>query len=363
MAGKSLTRSALVCRCSRRRLDNGLGERFSDRSVLKPVEFQSWDTGRASRVERVDPGAGVHEVNETRAVHVDGPPATNCRITMAAIAAISATSSVGRLLMRRFVLIAILIPLAPGAALAENIDPGNDGSKYAWSENLGWINAQPGGPGGSGVQVADSGLTGWAWSENAGWISLAGASYGVMNDACGGLTGYAWSENAGWINFAPTGAGVVIDPKTGIFSGRAWSENAGWITFSSAGPDPYRVATAWRRLPPAGAPQLSATKAAGADVLLSWTAVSGATSFDVVQGGLSVLRTSNGNFQLATQACLVNDTPASSFTASGSPSPGDGYWFLVRAGNCGGHGSYDADGPTQIGLRDPEIAASGNDCP
>ena len=163
----------------------------------------------------------------------------------------------------RFVLLAILILMAGGVAPAENINPNNDGSKYAWSENLGWLNAQPSGPGGPGAQVSNAGLTGYMWSENAGWISLSctntscgTTSYGVTNDACGTLSGYAWSENAGWINFAPTTCGgdqtcgVKIDPTTGIFSGRAWSENAGWITFSSAGPNPYQVATGWRRAVP-----------------------------------------------------------------------------------------------------------------
>ena len=278
--------------------------------------------------------------------------------------------SVGQRASPRFLLLVIVIPLAPGAALAENINPSGDGSKYAWAENLGWINAQPGGPGGPGVQVSDSGLTGWAWSENAGWISLsctnrscAGGSYGVMSDGCGALTGFAWSENAGWINFAPTGAGVAIDPKTGIFSGRAWSENAGWITFSSTGPNPYRMATAWRRTPPAGTSGLTVSKAGGSDVLLTWAAPPGASSFDVVQGGLSALRSSNGNFQSATQACLANNRFATTFTASGTPSVGDGFWFLVRGENCGGHGTYDSGSATQVGLRDSEIAASGNDCP
>lgn len=78
--------------------------------------------------------------------------------------------------------------LAGGVAVAENIDPANDGSKYAWAENLGWINLRPLGAGGPGVQVSDSGLTGWAWSENAGWI-----------------------------------------------------------TFSSTGPNPYQIVTSWRR--------------------------------------------------------------------------------------------------------------------
>ena len=144
-------------------------------------------------------------------------------------------------------MLASLVLLAPKLAVAENINPASDGSKYAWSENLGWLNAQPSGPGGPGVQVSDSILIGWMWSENAGWISLSctntscgSANFGVTNDGCGLLSGYAWAENAGWIDFAPTTCagdptcGVKIDPATGIFSGRAWSENAGWITFSSS---------------------------------------------------------------------------------------------------------------------------------
>ena len=81
----------------------------------------------------------------------------------------------------RFALLTIASLLAGGVALAENIDPNNDGSKYAWAENLGWINLRPGGPGGSGVQVSDSGLTGWAWSENSGWISFS-----CTNRSCAG---------------------------------------------------------------------------------------------------------------------------------------------------------------------------------
>jgi hypothetical protein len=275
------------------------------------------------------------------------------------------------------VLLAIsLLLLTGGGTVAENINPGNDGSKYAWAENLGWINAQPGGPGGPGVQVSDSGLTGWMWSENAGWISLsctntscATVVYGVTNDGCGVLAGYAWSENAGWINFAPSTCagdstcGVRINPATGIFSGRAWSENAGWITFSSTSPNPYRVATGWRRAAPVGAPGLTVATSGVSDVLLSWTAVSGATSYDIVRGGLSALRSSNGNFQTATQACVADNTPGPSFTASGTPGAGDGYWFLVRGGNCGGAGTYDSAAASQVGSRDAGIAASGNDCP
>ena len=268
----------------------------------------------------------------------------------------------------RFAACAIPMLLTCGVVSAENIDPANDGSRFAWSENMGWLNARPGGVGGPGVQVGDSGLTGWAWSENAGWVSFsctnrscAAEGYGVTNDGCGTLAGYAWSENGGWIQFAPAGAGVAIDPKTGIFSGRAWSENAGWITFSSAGPSPYRVATGWRRAVPAASTGLTVNKSGGSSVLLAWTALSGASTYDVVQGGLSALRNSSGDFQSATQACVADDTTGTSLTATGTPATGDGFWFLVRGANCGGAGTYD-DG-TQAGSRDAEILASGNHCP
>jgi len=154
----------------------------------------------------------------------------------------------------RFALIFTLILLAGGMPLAENIDPASDGSKYAWADNVGWINLQPNGPGGPGVQVSDAALTGWAWAENAGWISLSCQNtsscstnaYGVTNNGSGTLSGYAWSENAGWITFAPTGAGVFIDPSNGDWSGMAWGENIGWITFASTGPNPFKVMTGWR---------------------------------------------------------------------------------------------------------------------
>ena len=37
-------------------------------------------------------------------------------------------------------------------ALAENIDPLNNGSQYAYGENVGWFNAEPNGDGGDGVE-------------------------------------------------------------------------------------------------------------------------------------------------------------------------------------------------------------------
>ena len=98
-------------------------------------------------------------------------------------------------------------------------------------------------------------------------------------------------------------------------------------------------------------------------MLLSWTALSGATTYDVVQGGLFALRSTNGNFQSSTQACVANDTPGTSFATGATPSVGDGYWFLVRGSNCGGAGTYDSGATKQVGSRDAGINASGNGCP
>lgn len=130
--------------------------------------------------------------------------------------------------MRKFV-IASVIAAACGMSFAENIDPYNDGHRYAYGENVGWLNFQPST---SGVQVYSDHVEGYVWAENIGWINLSPTSYGgVLNDGTGTLSGYAWGENVGWINFGPSTGGVSIDDD-GNFSGYAWGENIGWINFT-----------------------------------------------------------------------------------------------------------------------------------
>jgi hypothetical protein len=192
----------------------------------------------------------------------------------------------------------VLVLCLSGAVHAENVDPDEDGSQYAWGEHLGWLNAEPQGDGAMGVQVADAGLTGWIWAEHHGWISLSCQNtsscgqnaYGVVNDGRGNLSGFAWGERLGWIRFDPgdgsdccvangtpgcrdTACEAVICPDdpyccnnnwdgicagsasvepacspvcaddpwgvrihgfTGEFSGDAWTEHDGWINFGSA---------------------------------------------------------------------------------------------------------------------------------
>lgn len=131
---------------------------------------------------------------------------------------------------------------------AENIDPHEEGAKYGWSENAGWLNLDPDGD--LGVQVTSTELTGYIWAENIGWINLSprfsgpnttGFHIGVLNTN-GILSGLAWGENVGWINFDPDypGEGIRPNPITrvvilgdGTLKGWAWGENIGWIRFDN----------------------------------------------------------------------------------------------------------------------------------
>ncbi len=155
----------------------------------------------------------------------------------------------------KFFLFLVIPFLAAGAvfAAAGGID---SISRYAWTENAGWLDF---GTSQGNVDVGDAALTGYAWGENLGWISLncantdscAAVDYKAANDGAGNLSGYAWGENTGWINFAPAGGGVTIN-SSGEFSGYAWGENTGWIVFNCATTDScasvgYKVKTAWRQ--------------------------------------------------------------------------------------------------------------------
>jgi len=139
------------------------------------------------------------------------------------------------------VLFATVIVFCVFGAHAENIDPDGTGCRYAWGENVGWINFKP--SQGPGVTVSDKVLTGMAWGENIGWINLSptNGNGGVVNDGAGKLSGYAWGENVGWISFNPANGGVSIG-SNGKFTGYAWGENIGWINFSSS---QSCVKTAW----------------------------------------------------------------------------------------------------------------------
>ncbi|MDD5041472.1 MAG: S-layer homology domain-containing protein [Candidatus Peribacteraceae bacterium] len=144
-------------------------------------------------------------------------------------------------------------------------------SRYAWSENAGWIDF---GSTEGNVHVTDTALSGYAWGEDAGWISLncsntescATVDFKVTNDGEGTLGGHAWSENVGWIQFAPANGGVTI-ASGGEFEGYAWNDTTGWIVFkcgatASCESVDYRIITDWR---PASARATSSSSSAQAE--------------------------------------------------------------------------------------------------
>ena len=116
--------------------------------------------------------------------------------------------------------------------------------KYAWGENIGWINF---GCDKCNVSVTDSGLSGDAWSKQYGWINLNPSTSGVKNDGEGTLSGNAWSSNLGWINFS----GVTIS-SNGEFLGYATIKsdnsriNFNCTNANSCGSADFKIKTDWR---------------------------------------------------------------------------------------------------------------------
>jgi hypothetical protein len=113
---------------------------------------------------------------------------------------------------------------------------------------------------------------------------------------------------------------------------------------------------------PAGTPSMTVAPSGG-DTDLSWTPLAGATGYDVVRGDLGTLRSGGGDFAAATQACLANNTGATSLTVMDTAPVGGGLFYLVRGVNCGGAGTYDEGTASQVGSRDAGIAASSLACP
>jgi hypothetical protein len=273
-------------------------------------------------------------------------------------------------------LAAILVLSVLSVQAAENVDPLNDGSQYAYGENVGWINAEPGGDGADGLIVEDFRLGGWMWGENIGWISLSCETtdscdrmpYGIRNDGLGNLSGEAWAENAGWIIFDPEGDGrVIVDVFDGTFYGQAWGENVGWITMSSlGGPNPYAVRTGWNCAapppPPTDPPFTFVAKGSPTEAELLWDPIPGASGYDVTVGWIDVLRTHPAGFEAAIIECSAENTTTTSAYFPQVPPSGQGYWYLVRGVNCGDSGSYDSGGLGQVVSRDVPILSSGVDC-
>lgn len=165
-----------------------------------------------------------------------------------------------KIITKKIIAFIVALPFISGvfmpAAFASSTDGTIDSTyKYAWGENIGWINF---GTTEGNVHINDSAMTGYAWAENFGWIPLncsndnscGAVNYKVSNNGNGTLSGYSWSADTGWVSFAPTNGGVTIDAN-GELAGYAWGENIGWMvlncsTTNSCSTADYKVKTDWR---------------------------------------------------------------------------------------------------------------------
>jgi hypothetical protein len=94
---------------------------------------------------------------------------------------------------------------------------------------------------------------------------------------------------------------------------------------------------------------------------LSWTPVLGALTYDAVEGSLAALAASSGDFAAATTGCVAGAVAETTLPYAGEPAPG-GSWYLVRGRTAEGPMTWESLYPSQVGLRDEEIAA-GATCP
>ena len=108
-------------------------------------------------------------------------------------------------------------------------------NKYAWGNNVGWINL---GTVEGNVHITNTALTGYMWDSIYGWVNLSPTGSGVTNNGNGNLSGFAWSAGAGFIDFT----GVTIN-SSGVFAGTASGVTYGQINFSCT---TCSVVTDWR---------------------------------------------------------------------------------------------------------------------
>ncbi len=82
--------------------------------------------------------------------------------------------------------------------------------------------------------------------------------------------------------------------------------------------------------------------------------------YDVVRGTLSNL---DQGYSQSVEECLADDLTSLSLDDQSDPQAGQGFWFLVRAVNCAGSGSYASGGIGEQGPRDSGIDSSLAACP
>jgi hypothetical protein len=97
------------------------------------------------------------------------------------------------------------------------------------------------------------------------------------------------------------------------------------------------------------------------ETYLTWDAEE-SPGWDAVRGDLGILRTTSGSFESSIDRCLANDFPLIGFPSAEEPPPESTWYFLVRALNCAGPGSWDSDGGSQTQSRDVGVDGSPMTC-
>jgi hypothetical protein len=97
---------------------------------------------------------------------------------------------------------------------------------------------------------------------------------------------------------------------------------------------------------------------------MSWDAHVNAERYDVVKGNLMALRATDGDFTSSLSECLEDDSvDTQSFDSDEPSSPGDGYYYIVRAQADCRNGTCNCGHASQVEDRDAEIEASADKCP
>jgi len=198
----------------------------------------------------------------------------------------------------------------------------------------------------------------WTGTEMIVW---GGSFTNVTEQLLGDGGRYAPGTDA-WSPVSTEGAPAARDDSSAVFTGERMMVWGGRTASGSAASGGRYCAATCTAPAPTGSPSVTVSKS-GTAARVSWSALAGADSYDLVRGGLVLLRSSGGNFTTSTGACLANDAAATSYDDAATPPAADGYWYLVRGSSCGGPGTYDSGAPRQQGSRDDEIAASASACP
>jgi hypothetical protein len=93
-----------------------------------------------------------------------------------------------------------------------------------------------------------------------------------------------------------------------------------------------------------------------------WTDVPPSLGYDMIHGDLHALLEVGGDFAETTNGCLFDNETSTSHLQGSDPFPGEAWFYLLRTEMPTGTESYDVIESNQIGSRDAEVLASGNDC-